>query len=120
MSGMSIVMSEAPSLIGRPPKSRFMVSAIGSSGARFARWPCARAGHGRHAATAAPSAARPSHARRVSVEVMAPRMPSIASLSTLHSIRYAEASGLNARGSQSGRRSPPGPGAGRAMASHLR
>ena len=37
-----------------------------------------------------------------------------------HSSVYAEASGLKARGSQSGRRRPPGPGAGRAMASHSR
>jgi hypothetical protein len=36
------------------------------------------------------------------------------------SIVYAEGSGLNARGSQSGRRRLPGPGAGRVIASHSR
>src|SRR5689334_1590145 len=39
---------------------------------------------------------------------------------TLPSSRNADASGLNARGSQSGRRRLPGPGAGRASASHWR
>src|SRR5262249_53928530 len=34
--------------------------------------------------------------------------------------RYVEVSGLNERGSHSGRRSPSGPGAGRAMASQCR
>jgi hypothetical protein len=48
-------------------------------------------------------------------------MPRFTTKSKAHgSRRYVEASGLNARGSQRGRLSPPGPGAGRAIASHSR
>ena len=35
-----------------------------------------------------------------------------------YGIRYVDGSGLNGRGSQKGRRSPPGPGAGRVNLSH--
>src|SRR5262245_58942802 len=53
MRGRSSLMTEAPSLMGRPPKRRFTVASTGSSGPRFARFPWASAGRGAVASAAA-------------------------------------------------------------------
>src|SRR6266511_1906221 len=60
MSGSSSVIAAAPSRIVRPPKSRCMVCSTGSSGARLARCPCARAWPCGHAAQS-PAAEEPLH-----------------------------------------------------------
>src|SRR5580765_3070778 len=60
MSGRSSLMTDAPSLIGRPPKRRFTVASTPSSGPRLARFPWASAGRG-PGATMAASPDAPSH-----------------------------------------------------------